>query len=257
MQQEFDWLLQEEVPVILAQLQNIVLECSRRFPILNHDTESLVKSEKFILTNTSASSLDQIKAIVTLSGDNIIHADVHLKLHKHSIPSHRTLVQNDCQWKLQQIQDAGNHLLSALQMFSSLPSVSSDGKLEFQSAEEVEQIVNNLMGCLQRGRACLIIPKKRTIDELQLSRNMKSLQPPLPSDLAVSFYVQSHKLVFAVYHIISKDAQGQTKFDVFQAESSVPWLSEVLVLFTVSLQLCQQLKDKVAVFSQYKELNTH
>lgn len=46
----------------------------------------------------------------------------------------------------------------------------------------------------------------------------KSLQPPLPGDLALSFYVQSHKLVFAVYHILSKEkeAQGPPKFDVFQ-----------------------------------------
>lgn len=35
------------------------------------------------------------------------------------------------------------------------------------------------------------------------------------------------------------------KFDSCQAECSVPWLNEVLILFTVALQLCQQLKDKV------------
>lgn len=35
------------------------------------------------------------------------------------------------------------------------------------------------------------------------------------------------------------------KFDSSHAECSVPWLNEVLVLFTVALQLCQQLKDKV------------
>lgn len=261
--QEFDWLLQEEVTVILEQLQSIVIECARRFPNTwnpTHGVESLVKSEKFLLTNSSPSSgqptTDQIQAVVTLVGDNISHADIHLKLHKHSIPSHRTLVQNDCQWKLQQIQDAGNHLSLALQTLSSLPTLHPNRKLDFGSAEEVVHVVNNLMGCLQRGRACLLIPKKRTITELQHSRNMKSLQPPLPGDLALSFYVQSHKLVFAVYHILSKEAtQGPLKFDVFQAESSVPWLSEAIVLFTVSLQLCQQLKDKVAVFSQYKEMN--
>lgn len=35
------------------------------------------------------------------------------------------------------------------------------------------------------------------------------------------------------------------KFESTHAECSVPWLNEVLVLFTVGLQLCQQLKDKV------------
>ncbi|GFQ66481.1 protein rogdi [Trichonephila clavata] len=258
--QEFDWLLQEEVTVILEQLHDIILECARRFPASEelYGVESLVKSEKFLLATTSStggSVTDNIQALVTLVGDDICYADIVLKLHKHSVPSHRTIVQNDCQWKLQQIQDAARHLSNALQIFSSLPPTNSKGKLTFHSAEEVVHVVNSLMGCLQRGRSALLIPKKRTINELQRSRNVKSLQPPLPPDLAVSFYVQSHKLVFAVYHILSKESKGPPKFDVFQAESSVPWLSEVLVLFSVSLQLCQQLKNKVSVFAQYKEMN--
>lgn len=72
----------------------------------------------------------------------------------------------------------------------------------------------------------------------------KSLAPNLPDDLAISFYLQSHKLIFAVYQLTN--IQGTMKFDSCQAECSVPWLNEVLVLFTVALQLCQQLKDKVS-----------
>lgn len=71
----------------------------------------------------------------------------------------------------------------------------------------------------------------------------KSLSPNLPDDLAISFYLQSHKLIFAVYQLTN--IQGTMKFDSYQAECSVPWLNEVLILFTVALQLCQQLKDKV------------
>jgi len=99
------------------------------------------------------------------------------------------------------------------------------------------------------------VPKRRTIEELQSSRNMKALQPAVPSDLAVSFYIQSHKLVCAVY-FMQKDTQGQVKFDIYQAETSIPWLSEALVLFTVCLQFCQQLKDKLAVFTQYEEMHS-
>lgn len=62
--------------------------------------------------------------------------------------------------------------------------------------------------------------------------------------MAISFYIQSHKLVFAVYHVTS--VHGAMKFDCHQTDTSVPWLNEVLVLFTVALQLCQQLKDKVS-----------
>lgn len=43
----------------------------------------------------------------------------------------------------------------------------------------------------------------------------KSLQPPLPNDLAISFYIQAHKLVCAVYHMY-KDSSGQKKFDISQ-----------------------------------------
>lgn len=35
---------------------------------------------------------------------------------------------------------------------------------------------------------------------------------------------------------------------------SIPWLSEALVLYTLGLQACQQLKDKVLVFTQYKDM---
>ncbi|XP_029848679.1 protein rogdi isoform X1 [Ixodes scapularis] len=272
---EFEWLLQEEVNIVLEQLQGVIMECSKRFPVSIPDVDAPVKSEKFFMTSTSStSSSDQIKVVVTLTGDNISHADITLRIPKHAMPNLRTIVQNDCQWKLQQVQDAGNNLLQALSLLTPPPLKT---RFEFKSAEEVTQLMTTIMGCLQRGRASLIIPKKRTIEEILGSRNMnssaalhtgtaiparssrtplmlqqKSLQPPLPSDIAASFYVQSHKLVFAVYHI-HKDSHGQPKFDVFHAEASVPWLSEVLVLFTIALQLCQQLKDKVGVFYQFRD----
>ena len=71
----------------------------------------------------------------------------------------------------------------------------------------------------------------------------KSLSPPLPDDLAVSFYLQGHKLVLAVYHLTS--TTGTTKFDSVQAECSVPWLNPVLVSFTTALHIAHQLRDKV------------
>jgi len=77
----------------------------------------------------------------------------------------------------------------------------------------------------------------------------KSLAPSLPEDLAISFYIQSHKLIFAVYQL--SNVHGTMKFDSHQAECSIPWLNEVLVLFTVALQLCQQLKDKVMLYATF------
>lgn len=46
--------------------------------------------------------------------------------------------------------------------------------IEYSSSEEVLNILRNLLGCLQRGRTSLIVPRKRTIDDLIKSRNMVS-----------------------------------------------------------------------------------
>uniref|UniRef100_T1GMS1 Protein rogdi n=1 Tax=Megaselia scalaris TaxID=36166 RepID=T1GMS1_MEGSC len=149
----------------------------------------------------------------------------------------RTSITNDSPWKLQQVQDAANHLQQAINHIDDV-----DDSYHFKTSDEVLHIIGDILGALQRGRTSLVIPKKKPIDELMKGRNMKSLSPNLPEDLAISFYLQSHKLIFAVYQLTN--IQGTMKFDSCQAEFSVPWLNEVLVLFTVGLQLCQQLKDK-------------
>lgn len=84
----------------------------------------------------------------------------------------------------------------------------------------------------------------RLYEEIFVLFLQKSLTPNLSEDLAISFYIQSHKLILAVYQIYWN--QGVMKYDSTHAECSIPWLNEVLVLFTVGLQLCQQLKDKVS-----------
>ena len=257
LQLEFQWLLNEEVNVILYQLKQLILECSRRFSYDVEGFTSLIKAEKFALMSTNASHADKLKIFATIMADDITAADINIRLPKHTASSLRFFIQNDCQWKLHQIQDAANHLAAALSLLSSPPPplrfVESENKFDFRSAEEVIQMINNIMSYLQKGRNSLIVPKTKTIDELRNSRNTKALQPSIPNDLAVSFYIQSHKLVCAIYHQI-KDAHGNLKLDMYQAEASIPWLSEVLVLFTVALQFCQQLKDKVSVFAQYKEM---
>ncbi|XP_026289762.1 protein rogdi [Frankliniella occidentalis] len=244
LQVEFEWLLRKEVHAVLAQLQNILQECGRRFPVPLFGTDGPQKQDKFVLTTPP----DQLKCIVSVMGDNITQAEITLKVQRQQNVIYRTSIQNDSPWKLQQVQDAGNHLQHALQHIDSV-----DPDYSFRSSEEVLHLLGDILGCLQRGRTSLIVPRKRTIDDLMKSRNMRSLVPNLPEDLAISFYIQSHKLVLAVYHLST--VHGNLKFDTFQAECSVPWISEVLVLFTVALQLCQQLKDKICVFSQYKDFS--
>ena len=128
------------------------------------------------------------------------------------------------------------------------------------------------MGSLLRARQALVVPKKRTLEDLVNSKNVKSLVPPLPREVAVSFYLQSWKLIFAVYHMVTD--KGVSRFDRYQAECVVPWVNDVLLLLTVALQVVhtnthtdhlgtkytfaffqtgQQLRDKLDIFQQYKQ----
>ncbi|XP_054273987.1 protein rogdi [Macrosteles quadrilineatus] len=242
LQKEFEWVLSKEVHAVLHQLNTILVECARRFPLNLCGSENVHKEEKYFMSVPP----DQLKCVVSLAGDTITQADINFRVQRQQNQNYRTTIGGDNHWKLHQIQDAANHLQLALQL---LDNIEKD--YAFNSSEEVLHILGNMLGCLQRGRNTLIVPRKKAMDELMKSRNMKSLKPNLPEDVAISFYIQSHKLVFAVYHVTS--VHGTMKFDCHSTDASVPWLNEVLVLFTVALQLCQQLKDKICVFAQYKD----
>ena len=95
--------------------------------------------------------------------------------------------------------------------------------------------LSTVMGSLLRARQALVVPKKRTLEDLVNSKNVKSLVPPLPREVAVSFYLQSWKLIFAVYHMVTD--KGVSRFDRYQAECVVPWVNDVLLLLTVALQV--------------------
>jgi len=248
LQREFEWVLTTEVKSVLKQLKAAVKECANKFPIAVGPigAENLPVVEKFILTAPSTSPSDQLKVIISVTGDSITQADINLKLPRpHGKDAyHNTTVREDVPWRLQQVQDAANHLHIAVDALESL-----DDDHQFQSAAEVVHFLNTIMSALQRGRTALVVPKKRTLEDLMNSKNVKSLVPPLPREVAVSFYLQSWKLIFAVYHMVVD--KGVSRFDRYQAECVVPWINDVLLMFTVALQTGQQLKDKLTIFQQY------
>ena len=73
----------------------------------------------------------------------------------------------------------------------------------------------------------------------------KSLIPPLSPELAVSFYLQNGKLMFAVYHVVPETKTGGSKFNRYQADCIIPWVNDVIFLLSVALQKSQELVDKV------------
>lgn len=93
--------------------------------------------------------------------------EITLKVQRQQNVIYRTSIQADSPWKLQQVQDAGNHLQHALHHIDSV-----DTDYSFRSSEEVLHLLGDILGCLQRGRTSLIVPRKRTIDDLMKSRNM-------------------------------------------------------------------------------------
>lgn len=79
----------------------------------------------------------------------------------------RTSIQSEHPWKLQQIQDAANHLQQAIAHIDNV-----DRHYLFKTSDEVMHVLGNILGCLQRSRTSLIVPRKKTIDDLIKSRNM-------------------------------------------------------------------------------------
>jgi len=255
LQREFDWVLQHEVTSVVQQLRAAVQECAAKFPVPvgNINSERPPATERFALSVGPTNPNDQLKVIVTLSGDCISQADINLKLPRpHSKDAyHNTNIREDVPWKIQQIQDAANHL----QLASETLEFIDDGH-KFESAQDVNNFLKRVMEPLIRSRSSLINPKKRTLEELLASKNSKSLNPPLSRDVAISFYLQSWKLVFAVYHMVTD--KGTARFDRYQADCTIPWINDVLLLLTVALQTAQHLKDKLDILSQYKhEINIH
>lgn len=216
--------------------------------------------EKFVLHTPSTSPPEQVKVVVTLSGDVISQADINLKLPRPAGGKDlysNTSVREDAPWQLQQVQDSANHLSEALTLVRS-------SKTDYQSATELSNFLTRLMSSLTRSRAALVNPKKRTLDELRNSKQVvlvhyiqlmhftkrllefqQGLVPAIPAELVVSFYLNGWKLILAVYHIVVDPKTNTSKFNRYQAECVIPWVNEVLLLLTVALQAAQQLKDKV------------
>nr|XP_045237580.1 protein rogdi homolog isoform X3 [Macaca fascicularis] len=241
LEEEFRWLLHDEVHAVLKQLQDILKEASLRFTLPGSGTEGPAKQENFILGSCGT---DQVKGVLTLQGDALSQADVNLKMPRNNQLLHFAF-REDKQWKLQQIQDARNHVSQAIYLLTS-----RDESYQFKTGAEVLK---------------------------------RMFAPALPSDLLVNVYINLNKLCLTVYQLHALQPNSTKNFrpaggavlhspgamldpltahsewgsqrlevsHVHKVECVIPWLNDALVYFTVSLQLCQQLKDKISVFSSY------
>ncbi|CAH1801477.1 unnamed protein product [Owenia fusiformis] len=248
---EFDWLLKEEVHRVFDELKTILKECCNRFPVMIYsgNNDEILQPEKFILA--SSNGTQNYKCMVTILGDSICEADLSLRVNKPTPAIQKSQLTPGETWRLQQVQDAGNHLMNALTLVSNI-----EKSYTFKTGQEVVLLLNDVTSCLNRGRACLTLPRKKSLEELVHNRNMKIWSPPVPNDIVLSFYIQAQKLVLGVYQLQLNSAQ---KLDIgakHTIECSVPWLNDAIVLYTIALQRCQQLLDKVNLFMELFESRT-
>ncbi|XP_016134663.1 protein rogdi homolog [Sinocyclocheilus grahami] len=192
LEEEFNWLLKEEVHAVLKQLQDILKEASRRFSMPSPGLEGQLKQENFIL---GSSTMDQVKGVLTLQGEALTQADINIKVAKSSQVMHFAF-RDDKQWKLQQIQDARNHVNQALQLLSS-----HDQSYHFKTGAEVNKLMDAVMLQLTRARNRLTTPASMTLPELAASGLMKMFTPPMPGDVTVNFYINLSKLCLTVYQL--------------------------------------------------------
>ncbi|XP_042294239.1 protein rogdi homolog isoform X2 [Sceloporus undulatus] len=267
LQEEFKWLLREEVHTVLRQLQDILKEASHRFTLPVSGSEGPIKQENFILGTSNA---DQVKGVLTLQGDALSQADINLKMPRNNQLLHFAF-RDDKQWKLQQIQDARNHVNQAIYLLTN-----RSANYQFKTGCEVIKLMDAVMLQLTRARNRLTTPATLTLPEIASSGLTKMFTPGLPADILVNFYINLNKLCLTVYQLHALQPSSTKNFrpaggsilhnpgamfefnnqryevsHVHKVECVVPWLNDALVFFTVSLQLCQQLKDKINVFSGY------
>ncbi|KAL5017449.1 hypothetical protein ScPMuIL_007038 [Solemya velum] len=245
---ELAWLLREEVHGVLERVSQTLVECSRRFPFrIGSDDESLVRPQRILLSSPN-NGTGQIKCVVTLLGDTICDADINFK-HKlgkdHNM--FKTAINPGSQWKLQQVQDAGNHLHNAISLLNGV-----DKAYTFSSSQQVIMLLDELMKNLNQGRNQIAFPKRKSIEELLNNRNLETLQPPVPSNVTLSFYTHASKIILALYQL-QHTVTGTEIASRQQVECTVKWLNEAMILFTLALQQCQQLRDKVTVLQQCED----
>ncbi|KAF7239264.1 hypothetical protein EYD10_14076 [Varanus komodoensis] len=157
LEEEFKWLLREEVHAVLQQLQDILKEASHRFTLPVGGSEGPIKQENFILGSSNA---DQVKGVLMLQGDALCQADINLKMPRNNQLLHFAF-RDDKQWKLQQIQDARNHVNQAIYLLTN-----RGANYQFKTGCEVLKLMDAVMLQLTRARNRLTTPATLTLPEI-------------------------------------------------------------------------------------------
>uniref|UniRef100_A0A915D3C2 Protein rogdi n=1 Tax=Ditylenchus dipsaci TaxID=166011 RepID=A0A915D3C2_9BILA len=223
LEKEGFWLQKVRTQNVFKQLETLLRECCTRL--------------------YAANKIDNLNVTVALHGENVIQTDVNLKYAKSTVGYYRATANPDVQWKLQQIQDASNQCVRALQTLLKGIRKYDEAVASNSSSERIQELILTVLSLVKKNikeaRCSLTLPKRKSLVELCQFQPIKSFNPPLPHDILLSYYIASAKLVCAAYQVISK-VNGIQTVTIYTAECDLPHLVEVLKLLSTSFSVAHE-----------------
>ncbi|KAK5975306.1 Protein rogdi [Trichostrongylus colubriformis] len=235
LKKEFIWIQSSRARKAFQSVLACLRECCERLHLGNkcdlrlRVPVSQPQAERHFLAGKQGS--DALKAYVTLLGDNVIQAEIVLKHAKSTGGVFRAVAQPDVQWKLQQLQDLGNHIAratsQACEVDERLAELSQYRKFSMETGELILSAAREIKDELCAARTAIVLPRKKSLLELYNFPPTRRFNPPLPQDQLLSFYISSCKLVCASYHMVPKQTAPQG-LSITVSECQLAYLEEVL-----------------------------
>ncbi|EFP10650.1 hypothetical protein CRE_01189 [Caenorhabditis remanei] len=246
------WIQRHEIEKTLRGALNHLKTCCTILNLSAKSDERLKiepthgTTEKYQLMSRTGSS-DNLKACVTLLDDNVIQAEVTVKYPKAGGGFYRAVAQPDVQWKLQQLQDLGNHISRVTIMLCDLQEElqylkggEHGDSFSLSTGKRILEELKMTMNEIATARNTIMLPRKRSLLELCYFPPTRKFVPPLPQDQLISFYISCCRLVCASYQMVPKTVHPQG-LSVFMAESQLPHLDEVIKHLNVVMSILQKL----------------
>ncbi|KAM6351146.1 protein rogdi homolog isoform 4-T11 [Alca torda] len=272
LEEEFKWLLQEEVHAVLKQLQDI----------LKPGAVSMLRKGSATAPEGRAPAADGLATPLGTGGLPWLRG---MKLERRISDAFTiSRTHTSFSWAapvLREDEEASHRF--------ALPTSGSGGAVKQENfvlspsgTDQVKGVLTLQGDALCQADVNLKMPRNNQLlhfafrEDKQWKLQQKMFTPTLPPDILVNFYINLNKLCLTVYqlHVLQPSTTknfkpaggsilhnpgamfefGNQRYEVshvHKVECVVPWLNDALVFFTVSLQLCQQLKDKISVFSSY------
>ncbi|CAF0795607.1 unnamed protein product [Didymodactylos carnosus] len=204
----------KEFDRVLAEANEIIKSAIKS---LNRSNDPNGDSNALVLSLTHPQNSEILKCTVTLHGSDIVGGDVTYKAGGKVTPAMNNVFKTSIitsqmkYWFLQQMHECKHHLERAIRYIQL-----ADFDRNFE----------------QMNKAAYAI-----------------FAPPIPENMAFSFYIQGSKLSFAVYHCGQGKTSGYFKHVV---EANVPSIANLLAQLTHILSLLQHLRDKFQIFEEYQ-----